>query len=253
MSTSKVTFVRHGESEWNKLNLFCGWQDVNLSAKGEWDAVAVSSAALLKENCKFDVAFCSALKRSNRTLNIILNCLHCADIPIYSSWRLNERHYGALTGFNKREMAEVHGEEQVQIWRRSFDIMPPAILPLHPYYKSIRLNSKFEDISEEEFPEAETLKSTIERVIPFWKNNIVPEIKSGKRVLVVAHGTSLRAIVKYVEGISDEDVMKLNIPNSIPFIYEFDTNTMQPIGRRKFLADDETVAYETKKVAEIGK
>uniref|UniRef100_A0A1B0EZ98 phosphoglycerate mutase (2,3-diphosphoglycerate-dependent) n=1 Tax=Phlebotomus papatasi TaxID=29031 RepID=A0A1B0EZ98_PHLPP len=156
--------------------------------------------ALKRANFAFDVAFTSALTRANQTLELILSEMNCTKIPVHQAWRLNERHYGGLTGFNKRQMAEVYGEEQVQIWRRSFDVPPPRITCLNPYYNAIKTNSKFRKIPTNDFPDAETLKSTMTRVIPYWEDSIVPEIRQGKRVLIVAHGTSLRGLVKHIES-----------------------------------------------------
>lgn len=200
MSMYRVVCVRHGESEWNKANLFCGWHDVNLSETGLWDASELSANAMKKENLQFDIAFTSCLKRAHQTLDIVLKELDQTNIPVVMDWRINERHYGALTGFNKREMAEMYGEEQVQIWRRSFNVAPPPITNMNPYYESIRSNSKFKKLSDADFPESETLETTMKRVIPFWDDVIIPEIRSGKRVLIVAHGTSLRGLVKHIKG-----------------------------------------------------
>ncbi|XP_058058018.1 phosphoglycerate mutase 2-like isoform X1 [Anopheles bellator] len=246
-----VTFVRHGESEWNKMNLFCGWHDVGLSEEGEWDALEVSAAALKRENMRYDIAFTSCLRRANQTLEVILNELKLTSIPVRQLWRLNERHYGALTGFNKRQMADIYGEEQVQIWRRSFDIPPPAIEPNNPYYHAIKNNPRLRHINEKDFPTTETLETTMERVVPEWTDSIIPEVRAGKRVLVVAHGTSLRGLVKHIQGISDADIMKFNLPNSIPFIIDFDSS-MKMVGNIRFLANDDTVLKAMEKVASIG-
>ncbi|XP_055373832.1 phosphoglycerate mutase 2-like [Condylostylus longicornis] len=249
----KVYFVRHGESEWNKMNLFCGWVDVDLSEKGLQDATSVSSEALITEKVKFDMAFTSALKRADQTLRIILKNLHLDNIPVYSAWQLNERHYGNLTGFNKRQTADLYGEEKVQIWRRSYDVIPPPITPKNPYYEVIRANPKFKCIPENEFPDCESLETTLKRVVPFWENVIVPEIKKRKNILIVLHGTSLRAIIKHIENLNEDNIIKFNVPNSIPFFYEFDVNTVKIINKIKFLADEQVVANEMAKVASIGK
>ncbi|XP_035919822.1 2,3-bisphosphoglycerate-dependent phosphoglycerate mutase-like isoform X1 [Anopheles stephensi] len=246
-----VTFVRHGESEWNKMNLFCGWHDVGLSEEGEWDALEVSAAALKRENMGYDIAFTSCLRRANQTLDIILKELNLTDIPVRQLWRLNERHYGALTGFNKRQMADIYGEEQVQVWRRSFNVPPPAIEPTNPYYHAIKSNPRLRHINEKDFPLTETLETTMERVVPEWTDSIIPEVRAGKRVLVVAHGTSLRGLVKHIQDISDADIMKFNLPNSIPFIIDFD-ESMKMVGGIRFLANDETVLKAMEKVASIG-
>lgn len=252
MGIIKIVFLRHGESEWNKLNLFCGWHDVNLSEKGKSDAADISAAALLKNNLTFDVAFTSALKRAHQSLEIVLNSLGCSSIPVHSNWRLNERHYGDLTGLNKRQMAEKYGEEQVQIWRRSFNVPPPKMDATSPYYVPIRSNPNFASIPPEEFPDAETLESVMHRVIPFWETEIVKEIKNGKRVLIVAHGTIIRAIVKHIEGISDEKISTINIPNSIPCVYNFNIETMKPCGPMEFLADEQYLQDQIRKTASIG-
>lgn len=169
---------------------------------GEWDALEITAAALKKENFKFDIAFTSCMKRAHQTLDIILKEIDCTNIPIQTSWRLNERHYGALTGYNKRQMADMYGEEQVQIWRRSYNIPPPPITPLHQHYNAIRYNPKFRKLNEQDFPHSETLESTMQRAIPFWCDSIIPEVRLGKRVLIVAHGTSLRGLIKYIQGLS---------------------------------------------------
>uniref|UniRef100_A0A182PLG0 phosphoglycerate mutase (2,3-diphosphoglycerate-dependent) n=1 Tax=Anopheles epiroticus TaxID=199890 RepID=A0A182PLG0_9DIPT len=244
-----VTFVRHGESEWNKMNLFCGWHDVDLSEEGEWDALEVSAAALKQANMRFDIAFTSCLRRANHTLEIILKELSLTDIPVQQRWRLNERHYGALTGFNKRQMADIYGEEQVQVWRRSFNVPPPAIEPTNPYYHAIKNNPRLRHIAEKDFPTTETLETTMKRVVPEWTDTIIPEVRAGKRVLVVAHGTSLRGLVKHIQ---DADIMKFNLPNSIPFIIDFD-DSMKMVGGIRFLANDDTVRKAMEKVASIGK
>lgn len=168
--------------------------------QGEWDALEVSAAALKRENITFDVAFTSCLRRANQTLETILKELNLTNIPVYQLWRLNERHYGALTGFNKRQMADIYGEPQVQTWRRSFNVPPPPIGPDNPYYNAIRNNPKFRHISEADFPDTETLETTMQRVVPEWTDTIIPEVRAGKKVLVVAHGTSLRGLVKHIQG-----------------------------------------------------
>lgn len=197
----KVTLIRHGESLWNQKNLFCGWYDAPLSDAGRRDAVRISGAALKKNNFQFDVAFTSCLGRANESLRMILEELGQSDtVEVRRDWRLNERHYGALTGFNKREMADVYGEQQVQVWRRSFDLSPPRITPLNPYYHSIMCNPELRHVPQDAFPEAETLATTMQRVIECWATAIEPEIRAGRRVLIVAHGTSLRGLVKHLSG-----------------------------------------------------
>ena len=216
------------------------------------DALQISSAALKKENLSFDAVFTSCLKRAHQTVEIILKELNLMDIPVIQLWRLNERHYGALTGFNKREMADMYGEEQVQIWRRSFNVHPPPMTEKNPYYHAIRNNPKLEHIPNYEFPESETLETTMQRAVPEWYETIVPVIKEGKKVLIVAHGTSLRGLLKHIQGISDGDIMKFNLPNSIPFIIDFDED-MKMVGNIRFLASSEIVKKAVAKVAAIGK
>lgn len=207
MDCPKVTLIRHGESEWNSKNLFCGWYDAGLSDTGKRDAIRISATALIENHFDdFDVAFTSCLSRANQSLELILDELKQNSassqhqVEVRRDWRLNERHYGALTGFNKRDMAEVYGEEQVQVWRRSFDVPPPRITSLNPYYEAIMFNPRFSHIPAAVFPEAETLATTMLRVVECWETAIVPEIRAGKRVLIVAHGTSLRSLVKHLSG-----------------------------------------------------
>lgn len=252
MELVKVVFLRHGESEWNKLNLFCGWHDADLSGKGKSDTLTISAAALKQNGYTFDVAFTSALKRAHQSLKIVLDTLECSEIPVHSCWRLNERHYGDLTGLNKRQMAEKYGEEKVQIWRRSFNVPPPAMDASSPYYTEIRNNPNFGDIPAEDFPDTETLESVLHRAVPYWESVITKEIKSRKKVLVLAHGTTIRAIVKHIEGISDEKISSINIPNSIPCVYDFDISTMKPVGPMQFLAEENYLQDQIRKTASIG-
>ncbi|KAJ9576635.1 hypothetical protein L9F63_025468, partial [Diploptera punctata] len=248
-SQFRIYFVRHGESEWTFMNKFCGWVDVSLTEKGRKEAL--QAATVLKEqNKQFDIAFTSLLSRATETLDIILQHLKQTDLPVVQAWQLNERHYGDLTGYNKVEMAEKYGLEQVQIWRRSFDIIPPPMEEDHKYYIDIVENPKFTDI-QDEIPKVESLKTTMERAIPFWNNEIVPCIKSGKRVLVVCHGTTLRGIVKHLSQITDEDIMEVNLPTGIPFYYEFNEKLV-PVVCMKFLSDEKTVQEAMAKVASIG-
>lgn len=253
MGKYDVVMVRHGESEWNQKNLFCGWYDADLSDKGRQEAA--TSGRALKDACfKFDIAYTSVLTRAQKTLEIILQELE-QNIPIEKSWRLNERHYGGLTGLNKTETANKYGEEKVAIWRRSYDVPPPAMEPDHPYYEKIVNDPRYKDgPSKEEFPKFESLKLTIARTLPYWNDVIVPEIKKGKSVLVVAHGNSLRGIVKHLDNISDKDIMGLNLPTGIPFIYSLDDN-LKPIpnGSLQFLGDPETVKKAMEAVAAQGK
>jgi 2,3-bisphosphoglycerate-dependent phosphoglycerate mutase len=245
----KVVLLRHGESTWNHENRFTGWTDVDLSDKGLGEAKAAGEL-LRKEGYVFDVAFTSVLKRALRTCWIVLDQLDQLWIPVIKSWQLNERHYGSLQGLNKAETAEQHGEEQTKVWRRSFDTPPPPLDrtdPRHPCH-----DPRYAALSEAELPATESLKETIARFIPYWTSTIAPEVKAGKRVLIAAHGNSLRALVKYLDGISDKDIVELNIPTGIPLVYELDEQ-LKPI-RSYYLGDPEAakraaeaVASQTKK------
>ena len=215
----RLTLLRHGESEWNRSNRFTGWTDVDLSEKG--NAEAQRAAALLKqEGYVFDVAFTSVLKRAIRTLWIVLDEMDLMWIPVHRSWRLNERHYGALQGLDKAETARKHGKEQVHIWRRGYDVRPPALDPGDERYPG--KDPRYAGLPEEQIPRIESLKDTVERFMPFWRESIAPAIAEGRRVLISAHGNSLRALVKYLDRISDRDIPGLNIPTGIPLIYELD-------------------------------
>lgn len=252
-STYKIVMVRHGESEWNKLNKFCGWYDADLSEAGI--AEAKKAGQDLKDaGYSFDVAHTSLLTRAQKTLQSILKEIGQADLPTEKTWRLNERHYGGLTGLNKAETAEKHGEEQVKIWRRSFDVPPPPMDKDHPYYNVIVNDPRYKDgPKEDEFPMFESLKLTIERTLPYWNDVIIPQMKSGKNILIAAHGNSLRAIVKYLDDMSDADIMTLNLPTGIPFVYELDKETLKPVVSMKFLSDEETVKKAMAAVAAQGK
>jgi len=248
----KIVMVRHGESEWNQLNKFCGWYDADLSAKGR-DEAAAAGVALAKEGWKFDVAHTSVLTRANKTLAAIMSGISQTDLTVQKTWRLNERHYGGLTGLNKAETAEKHGEEQVKIWRRSFDIPPPPMDETNEYFKTITEDPRYKDgPSKEEFPMFESLKLTIARTLPYWNDVIVPQLKEGKTILIAAHGNSLRGIVKHLDQMSDEAIMGLNLPTGIPFVYELDEN-MKPVVSMKFLGDEETVRKAIESVANQGK
>nr|XP_039265213.1 phosphoglycerate mutase 2-like [Styela clava] len=250
MASYKIVMVRHGESEWNKENKFCGWFDADLSEKGVAEANAAGEA-LKKEGLSFDLAYTSVLKRAEETLDMALKKLGQTDIPIKHTWRLNERHYGGLTGLNKAETAEKHGEEQVKIWRRSFATPPPPMDKSHPYYSIIAEDKRYKDVPNEEMPMCESLELTIKRTLPFWNNEIVPQIKAGKKIIISAHGNSLRGIVKHLDNMSDEEIMALNLPTGIPFIYELDEN-MKPIVSMQFLGDEETVKKAMESVAAQG-
>jgi 2,3-bisphosphoglycerate-dependent phosphoglycerate mutase len=217
----KVVLLRHGESVWNKENLFTGWTDVDLSEKGREEAT--QAGRMLKEQgFRFDVAFTSVLKRAIRTLWITLDQMDLMWIPVQRDWRLNERHYGALQGLNKAETAAKYGDAQVKIWRRSYDIRPPALEETDSRYPG--KDPRYHSLSKQELPLTECLKDTVERVLPSWDQVIAPSIRSGKRVLIAAHGNSLRALVKYLEGIPDEEIVDLNIPTGVPMVQELDEN-----------------------------
>ncbi|MEQ6358366.1 2,3-diphosphoglycerate-dependent phosphoglycerate mutase [Thermoanaerobacter thermohydrosulfuricus] len=244
----KVVLLRHGESLWNMENRFTGWTDVDLSPRGIEEA-RESGKTLRAEGYTFDCAFTSVLKRAIRTLWIVLDELDLMWIPVYKSWRLNERHYGALQGLNKAETAKKYGEHQVKIWRRSADVRPPALTKDDPRYAGF--DPRYADLSEEEIPLTENLIDTINRVIPYWESTIAPTIKSGKKVLIVAHGNSLRGLIKYLDNLSNEEIMELNIPTGIPLVYELDDD-LKPI-RHYYLADEEKIKEKKKLVENQGK
>lgn len=214
-----LTLIRHGESEWNKANLFTGWQDVDLSEKGRTEA-AEAGRMLKEKGYEFDLAFTSRLKRAIRTLWLVLDEVDRMWIPVQREWRLNERHYGALQGLNKAETAEKYGDDQVHIWRRSYDTPPPALEKTDERYPG--RSPVYADLSEAELPLTESLKDTVARFLPCWENEIAPQIRAGKRIIIAAHGNSLRALVKYLDNVSDEEITQLNIPTGKPLIYELD-------------------------------
>jgi 2,3-bisphosphoglycerate-dependent phosphoglycerate mutase len=235
--TGKLIMVRHGQSVWNLENLFTGWHDVDLSALGCQEATQ-AGMELLGEKIELHIAFTSVLKRAIRTLWLILDTMDRMWIPVERSWRLNERHYGALQGLNKAQTVAQHGEAQVKIWRRSYDIPPPPLSlddPRHP-----RFDPRYADLAPTQLPAAESLKDTLARVLPFWESRMVPELRAGKNVLVVAHGNSLRALVKMLDMMSERDIVEFNIPTGIPMLYELDEQ-IQPISRR-FLGDPAVLA-----------
>ena len=244
----KIVLLRHGESIFNKENRFTGWTDVDLSAKGLEEA-RNCGRLLLKEHFVFDVAFTSVLKRAIRTLWITLDEMDQMWIPINHSWRLNERHYGSLQGLNKAETAAKYGEEQILIWRRSYDIQPPALTPDDKRYPG--LDPRYKNLIKQEVPFTECLKDTVNRFLPYWKESIVPLIQSGQRVIIVAHGNSLRALVKYLDNMSDQDVLKLNIPTGVPLIYELDDN-LKPI-QNYYLGDQAEIEKAKQATANQGK
>ncbi len=233
----KLILVRHGQSIWNVENLFTGWHDVDLSDLGRREAEQ-AGRELLREDLQPNIAFTSVLKRAIRTLWIILDTTDRMWIPVERHWRLNERHYGALQGLNKAQTVEQHGEAQVKIWRRSYDVPPPPLSeddPRHP-----RFDPRYADVSAEALPASESLKDTLSRVLPFWESRIVPELRAGKNVLVVAHGNSLRALVKMLDMMSERDIVEFNIPTGIPILYDLDEQ-LQSRGRR-FLGDAAAIA-----------
>lgn len=244
----KLVLVRHGQSIWNLENRFTGWTDVGLSEQGVVEAH--TAAKLIKEGgYTFDLAYTSVLKRAIKTLWIILEDMDMEWLPVINAWQLNERHYGALQGLNKAEMAEKFGEAQVKLWRRSYDVPPPPLElddPRHP-----RFDPRYANLKPEELPKCESLKNTVERMLPYWFSTIAPSIQSGKKVIISAHGNSLRALVKYLDDISDQDIVELNIPTGIPLVYELDEQ-LKPI-THYYLGDEETVRKAAEAVAAQGK
>lgn len=243
-----LVLLRHGESIWNKENRFTGWTDVDLTETGI--AEAREAARLLREEgFDFDLAFTSVLKRAIRTLWIVLDELDRMWLPVVNDWRLNERHYGALQGLNKAEMAAQYGEEQVLVWRRSYDVPPPLLDlddPRHP-----RFDRRYADLPADVLPRAESLKDTVARFLPAWHEAIAPAIRSGKRVLIAAHGNSLRALVKYLDGLGDAEIVGLNIPTGIPLVYQLD-DALRPLGHR-YLGDPQRIAAAVAAVAAQGR
>ncbi|MFW5686759.1 MAG: 2,3-diphosphoglycerate-dependent phosphoglycerate mutase [Halanaerobium sp.] len=239
----KIVLVRHGESEWNLANKFTGWTDVDLSEQGIKEAEE-AGRLLNEEGFKFDLAYTSYLKRATKTLNIILDIMDLHWIPVIKSWKLNERHYGALQGLNKAETAEKEGAEQVHIWRRSFDTPPPALDKDDDRYPGHE--EKYAELSDDQLPTAESLKMTIDRVMPYWENEIVPQMKKGKKIIISAHGNSLRALVKHLDGISDDEIPSVNIPTGRPLVYEFDEK--MKVKDKYYLGDQEEIEKEMNKV-----
>ena len=240
----KLVLLRHGESDWNKENRFTGWTDVDLSAKGR-DEAREAGRLLTDGGYTFDLAFTSVLRRAIRTLWIALDEMDLMWIPVEKSWRLNERHYGGLQGLNKAETAAKHGEAQVKIWRRSYDIPPPALDRDDPRHPS--RDPRYASLSPSELPLTESLKDTVARFLPYWHETIAPAVRSGQRVLIAAHGNSLRALVKYLDNISEHDIVELNIPTGIPLVYELDAD-LRPV-RHFYLGDPDAAAAAAAKVA----
>jgi 2,3-bisphosphoglycerate-dependent phosphoglycerate mutase len=245
---TKIVLLRHGESVWNKENLFTGWTDVDLSDHGRIEAKRAGEV-LKAEGFTFDVAFTSVLKRAIRTLWTVLDELDLMWIPVEHSWRLNERHYGALQGLNKAQTAAKYGDEQVLIWRRSYDIPPPSLEESDPRHPGN--DPRYRGLSASELPRTECLKDTVARFLPYWHESIVPAIRAGKKVIIAAHGNSLRALIKYLDNISDEEIVGLNIPTGVPLVYELDEQ-LKPT-KHYYLGDPEEVARAAAAVANQGK
>ncbi|HEY5624423.1 MAG TPA: 2,3-diphosphoglycerate-dependent phosphoglycerate mutase [Gammaproteobacteria bacterium] len=246
--TGKLVLVRHGQSEWNLKNLFTGWTDVDLTEQGVIEA-RQAGRTMSAEGFSFDVAFTSVLTRAIRTLWLILDEMDLMWIPVYRSWRLNERHYGELQGLDKAQTAAKHGADQVKIWRRSYDITPPPLAkddPRHPRY-----DPRYASLDAADLPATESLKTTLDRVAPYWEQEIAPELRAGRNVLVAAHGNSLRALVKMLEGISEEDIVELNIPTGSPRAYELDAD-LKPLSVR-YLGDATAIAAAAQAVADQAK
>ncbi len=244
----KLVLIRHGQSEWNKLNLFTGWTDVDLTEQGIKEAQNAGKV-LKEEGFTFDVAYTSVLKRAIKTLNYALNEMDLLWIPVYKSWRLNEKSYGALQGLNKAEVAKKYGDEQVLMWRRSYDVQPPMIEEKderHPKHQS-----RYSKLQEEEKTAGESLKDTYNRMLPEWHKTIAPAIKEGQKVVIVAHGNSLRALVQYLDNMSEEAILKLNIPTGVPLVYELDKD-LKPI-KHYYLGDQEAINAAISGVANQGK
>jgi len=244
----KIVLIRHGESTWNKENRFTGWTDVDLSEKGVAEAIA-GGQALKREGYQFDLGYTSVLKRAIKTYNEVTEQIDQLWLPVKRSWRLNERHYGALQGLNKSETAAKFGEDQVKIWRRSYDIPPPPLTLNDPRYPG--RDPRYAGLTAAELPLTECLKDTVARFLPLWHEDIAPRIKSGQRVLIVAHGNSLRALVMYLDQVSESDIVELNIPTGIPLVYELDAD-LKPI-RSYYLGDPEQVKAAMDAVAQQGK
>jgi 2,3-bisphosphoglycerate-dependent phosphoglycerate mutase len=244
----RLVLLRHGESTWNKENRFTGWTDVDLSDRGR-DEAREAGRLLKAEGYTFDIAFTSVLKRAIRTLGIALDALDLLWIPVVKNWRLNERHYGALQGLNKAETSAKHGEAQTKIWRRSYDIPPPALTAgdkRHPSH-----DPRYAGMNPRDLPLTESLKDTVARFLPYWHDTIAPEIRSGKRVVIAAHGNSLRALVMYLDQVSESEIVEVNIPTGIPLVYELDEG-LRPI-RREYLGDPEAARAAAERVARQAK
>jgi 2,3-bisphosphoglycerate-dependent phosphoglycerate mutase len=247
-TTYKIVLLRHGQSTWNLENRYTGWTDVGLSEQGIGEA-SIAGKLLLEQKYSFDIAYTSVLKRAIKTLWIVMEEIGLEWIPVVNAWQLNERHYGALQGLNKAETAKEYGEAQVKLWRRSYDVPPPSLDwtdERHPHF-----DPRYAGLKKEQIPSAESLKITLNRVLPYWHGTLSPMIQTGKRIIIVAHGNSLRAMVKYLDNISDEEIPELNIPTGIPLVYELKKD-LTPI-THYYLADEDTVRKAAEAVAAQGK
>ena len=244
----RLVLLRHGESVWNRENRFTGWTDVDLSDKGRAEAQE-AGRLMAAEKFEFDVSYTSVLKRAIRTLWIALDEMDLMWLPVRRSWRLNERHYGALQGLNKAETAAQHGEAQVKIWRRSYDITPPPLTTDDPQHPS--RDRRYKDLKRDELPVTESLKDTVARFLPYWHETIAPDIRAGRKILIAAHGNSLRALVKYLENVSDEEIVELNIPTGIPLVYLLNDD-LEPL-QKFYLGDPEAVKKAASAVADQGR
>lgn len=244
----KLVLLRHGQSTWNLENRFTGWTDVDLTPGGIEEAKK-GAQLMIEAGLTFDVAYTSVLKRAIRTLWLALDAMDLMWIPVHRSWRINERHYGALQGLNKAETAEKHGEDQVKIWRRSYDIPPPPLDTADERYPGH--DRRYADVPDVELPRTESLKETVDRFLPYWHETIAPQVQAGRRVLIAAHGNSLRALVKYLDGMTEQEILELNIPTALPLVYELDAG-LKPL-RRYYLGDPEEAARKAAAVAAQGK
>lgn len=244
----KIVLLRHGESAWNRDNRFTGWTDVDLTEKGVGEAYRAGEL-MKKENFAFDKAYTSYLKRAVKTLNGVLDAMDQDWIPVEKDWRLNEKHYGQLQGLNKAETAAKYGDEQVKIWRRSFDVAPQPLTEDDP--RNPRFEARYDSVPDNMLPSTESLKDTIERIMPYWKETIFPSLKDAEEILVVAHGNSLRGIIKHLKGISDEDIVNLNLPTAVPYVFEFDDD--MKLVKDYFLGDPQEIKKLMEAVANQGK
>jgi len=244
----KLVLLRHGQSVWNLENLFTGWTDVDLTDRGINEAITAGKT-MKNEGYTFDKVYTSVLKRAIKTQFLAMDQMDLLWVPVEKAWQLNERHYGGLQGLNKSETAKKYGDEQVHIWRRSYDVPPPALEKTDDRYPG--KDPRYADLSEEQLPQTESLKLTLERVLPYWNDRIVPDLEAGKKLIIAAHGNSLRAIVKHLDNMSDDEITSLNIPTGIPLVYELD-DQLEPV-KKYYLADEETQKKAEAEVANQGK